>query len=148
MENLNLKMHGAFTMTLTKENGEVETTHKDNLIVNGGFDMIADAIFDATRPAAANYIALGTNDLAVSATQTGIQTPLGARRVATYNHTNGTKVLTLAYTFQPGESTGAIKEAAIYNHLTAGKMLDRVVFPVVNKGANDTLTTTFTLTMS
>ena len=34
------------------------------------------------------------------------------------------------------------------NAATAGIMLDRVVFPVVNKGADDSLTAVFTFTMS
>jgi len=148
MENLNVKMHGAFTLTLVKASGEVETIHKDNLIVDVGFDLISNAIFNSTRPAAANYIGIGTSSTAASAAQTALVTQLGARAIGTYAHTPGTKVVTLSYTFNPGVNTGAITEAGIFNASTAGSMLDRVVFPVVNKGADDTLTTTFTLTMS
>jgi hypothetical protein len=148
MENLNVKMHGSFTMTLVKANGEVETTHKDNIIVNTGFDLIADSVFNTTRGTAANYIGVGTNAVAASVANTDLGAVLSPRRVGTYNHTAGTKVVTLSYTFAPGESTGAITEAGIFNSVTGGKMLDRVVFPVVNKQADDTLTTTFTLTMS
>ena len=148
MENLNVKMHGTFTLTLVKANGEVEVTHKDNLIVNAGFDLIADAIFNSTRPNPAKYISVGVDLTPVAATQTALVSQLGAREIATYTHTAGTKTVELTYTFTAGQCTGAIKEAGIFNALTAGTMLDRVVFPVVNKGANDTLTVTFTLTMS
>jgi hypothetical protein len=47
-----------------------------------------------------------------------------------------------------GDSTGALTEAGVFNAATGGIMLDRVVFPVVNKGADDSLTAVFTFTMS
>jgi hypothetical protein len=149
MENLNVKMHGAFTMTLVKENGEVETTHKDNIIVNTGFDLIAKAVFNAAdRPLAANQIAVGSGSVAAAVGNTTLGSQVGPRGTATYTYTPGSKIVTLSYEFGPGVSTGALTEAGIFNATTGGTMLDRVVFPVINKGANDTLTTTFTLTMS
>ncbi len=42
----------------------------------------------------------------------------------------------------------AITEAGVFNAASAGSMFDRVVFPVVNKGADDSLTAVFTFTMS
>lgn len=148
MDQLNIKMYGAFTVVLKKANGEVEVVHKDNLIVDSGFDLIADAIFNPTRPGAAQYIAIGTSSTAAAAGQTALVAQLSTRAVATYAHTPGTKVATVEYTFLPGTHTGAIVEAGIFNASSGGTMFDRVVFPVVNKGADDTLTTTFTLTMS
>lgn len=144
------KMHGAITATLIKADGGVETHYKDNIIVNGGFDFIADAIGkSASRPAVMNAIAVGTGTTAAAATQTALVTEL-ARGTATYAHTAGTKVFTLTTTFAAGTGTGAITEAGVFNSATAasGAMLDRVVFDVINKGAADTLQVTFTFTMS
>ncbi|MFM7002296.1 MAG: hypothetical protein ACKOXU_14755, partial [Limnohabitans sp.] len=39
-------------------------------------------------------------------------------------------------------------EAGVFNAASAGAMFDRVVFPVVNKGVDDSLTAVFTFTMS
>ena len=144
------KMHGAITATLIRGDGSVETRHKDNIIVNAGFDFIADAIGkSASRPAVMNAIAVGTGTTAAAATQTALVTEL-ARGAATYAHTAGTKVFTFTTTCAAGTGTGAITEAGVFNSTTSasGTMLDRVVFDVINKGAADTLQVTFTFTMS
>lgn len=146
--NDKLKMIGSLTLMLEKGNGEVEVTHRDNIIVNGGFDLIADAIGRATgRPAVISHIAVGTGTTAEAATQTTLVTEL-SRIAATYAHTAGTKVFTMTATFAAGVATGAITESGVFNAASAGTMLDRVVFPVVNKGADDTLTAVFTFTLS
>ena len=44
--------------------------------------------------------------------------------------------------------TGAITEAGIFNASSSGTMLCRTVFSVVNKGASDSMTITWTVTVS
>lgn len=143
----NLKMHGALTLMLDRANGEREVIHKDNIIVNGGFDFICDAIGNAARGAVMGFIELGTGTTAAAAAQTALVTA-SLRKAATYAHTAGTKVFTLTATFNAGEATGALTEAGVFNAASAGTMLDRVVFSVVNKGVDDTLTAVFTFTLS
>lgn len=148
--NDTLKLKGSMTAVLFKEDGTTETYLRDNIIVNVGFDFIADAIGKAaSRPSVMNAIAVGTGLTAAAATQTALVTEL-ARCAATYAHTAGTKVFTFVTTFAAGTGTGAITEAGVFNSTTAnsGIMLDRVVFDVINKGAADTLQVTFTFTMS
>jgi hypothetical protein len=143
-----MKLHGAITLMLKKANGEVETVHKDNIIVDVGFDFIADAIGkSASRPGVMGYIALGTGTTAAEAGQTALVTEID-RNAATYAHTAGTKTFTFTADFAAGDATGAITEAGVFNASSSGIMLDRVVFPVVNKGADDSLTAVFTFTMS
>lgn len=143
-----MKLHGAITLMLKKANGEVETVHKDNIIVDVGFDFIADAIGkSASRPGVMGYIALGTGTTAAAAGQTALVTEID-RNAATYAHTAGTKTFTFTADFAAGDATGAITEAGVFNAASSGIMLDRVVFPVVNKGADDSLTAVFTFTMS
>ena len=135
-------------LVLRRANGEIIVRRKDNLIVDVGFDFIADAIGKSSgRPSAMSHIAVGTGSVAAAATDTALGTEI-ARKAATYAHTAGTKVFTFETTFDPGEATGAITEAGVFNAATAGTMLDRVVFAVINKGADDTLTQKFTFTMS
>lgn len=142
------KMHGAMTLILDRANGEREITHKDNLIVDVGFDFICDAIGKSvSRPNVASHIEFGTDTTAAAAGQTALGVP-ALRKAAAYAHTAGTKVMTFTATFNAGEATGAITEAGVFNAAAAGIMLDRVVFPVVNKGADDTLTAVFTFTLS
>lgn len=146
-QNENFQIKGAFTATLKKANGDVEVTRKDNLILNGGFDFICDALAGTTRPAIMSYTAVGTGTTAVAATQTAMVTEL-ARKAATYAHTSGTKIFTLSTTFAAGEATGAITEAGICNASASGTFLDRVTFAVINKAVDDTLTTNFQFTLS
>lgn len=138
---------GTMFLELRKANGDIETRRKDNLIVNGGFDFICDAIGLPAQPTEMNYIAVGTSSTAAAATQTALVTEL-ARGAATYAHTAGTKVMTFTTTFAAGTATGAITEAGVLNASSSGIMLDRVVFAVINKGADDTLTATFQFTLS
>lgn len=147
-EHEEMHLKGSLVIEHVKGNGDIITYRRDNLILNVGFDFICDAIANATsRPAIMAYTAVGTGTTAASATQTALVTEL-KRKSASYAHTSGTKVFTLSTTFAPGEATGAITEAGICNAATSGIFIDRVVFAVINKDADDTLTTNFQFTLS
>lgn len=143
-----MQLQGAMTLIVRRASGDVETVHKDNIIVNVGFDFIADAIGkSASRPSVMGFIALGTGTTAAAASQLALVSELD-RNAATYAHTTGTKAFSFTADFPAGDGTGAITEAGVFNAASGGIMLDRVVFPVVNKGADDSLTAVFTFTMS
>lgn len=138
---------GTMLATLTKADGSVELIKRNNLVVDAGFDLIADAIGGSSRPAIISHIAVGTGVVAAVVADTTLGTELN-RQAATYAHTGGTKVFTMTATFAPGTATGAITESGVLNAATAGALLDRVVFPVINKGVDDNLSITFTFTLS
>lgn len=142
-----MKIKGSLNVVIHRANGDVETRHKDNLILNSGFDYICAAMANPTKPAVMRYTAVGTGTTAVAATQTALVNEL-KRKAANYAHSAGTKVFTLTTTFAAGEATGAITEAGICNAASGGTFLDRVVFDVINKAADDTMTTTFQFTLS
>ena len=134
-EKQGLKIHGAFVGVLCKEDGTVTTTRKDNMILNCGYDFIADVIGKTDgRPDAMNKIAVGTSNMSVDASQKGLAALLLTKET-TYQHVTGTKSFSFSTKFEKGEATGALQEACVCGN--AG-LLDRVVFPVVNKGANGT----------
>jgi len=134
--------------TLIKEDGSVEVKRKDNLITTVGFDFLADAIGEpASRPDVMSHIAVGTGTTAAAIGDTTLETELD-RQAATYAHTTSTKIFTFSTTYAAGDATGAITEAGVLNDATTGTLLDRVVFSAINKGAADTLTVTFTFTLS
>lgn len=134
-EKQRLKVHGSFVGVLCKEDGTVTTTRKDNMILNCGYDFIADAIGKTSgRPDTMNKIAVGTSDNGVDASQNRLYGHLLTKE-ATHQHVEGTKSFSISTKFEKGEATGALQEAYVRNN--AG-LLDRVVFPVVNKGANGT----------
>ena len=141
-------LHGRMEARLVKPDGTVIVRAKDNLIVDAGFSFIAQSIGLASgRPAVMSHIAVGTGTTAAAAGNTALVTEV-LRKAATFSHTAGTKVFQFEATFNAGEATGAITEAGVLNAASAGTMLDRVVFAVINKGADDTLTQRFTFTMS
>jgi hypothetical protein len=141
-------LHGRLEARLTKPDGSVIVRVKDNLIVNAGFSFIAQSVGLSTgRPGVMSHIAVGTGTTAAAAANTTLVTEL-TRKAATFSHTAGTKVFQFEAIFNAGEATGAITEAGVFNAASAGTMLDRVVFAVINKGADDTLTQRFTFTMS
>lgn len=143
----NLKVDGVLTLTINKANGESTTFCKHNMIVNGGYDLICNALGAGSRPGILSHIALGTGTTAVAATQTTLVTEL-TRLAAAYAHTAGTKVFTMSATFGAGVATGAITEAGVFNAASGGTMFDRITFEVINKGADDTITAQFTFTLS
>ncbi len=143
-----MQIKGSLTLVLAKPSGEVEVVHKDNIIVNGGFDFVADANRNSgSRPGVMGWIAVGTGTTAAASTQTALVTEI-KRNASTYAHTAGTKVFTFTASYAAGDATGALTEAGVFNAASAGTMFDRVVFPVVNKGVDDSLTAVFTFTMS
>ena len=141
-------LHGRMEARLIKPDGTVIVRAKDNLIVDVGFSFIAQSIgLGSGRPNVMSYIAVGTGTTAAATGNTALVTEV-LRKAATFSHTTGTKVFQFEATFNAGEATGGITEAGVLNAATAGTMLDRVVFAVINKGADDTLTQRFTFTMS
>jgi hypothetical protein len=62
-----MSIKGSITLVLAKPTGEVEVVHKDNIIVNGGFDFVADAIGNSgSRPGVMGWIAVGTGTTAAA----------------------------------------------------------------------------------
>jgi hypothetical protein len=148
MEKRDVKVKGSLTLTLRKEDGSVEVSRKDNIIVAGGFDFICAQVA-GTAVGIMDAIAVGTGTTTPVVSQTTLTAEV-ARMAAAYAHTIGTQVFTLTATFAAGVATAAITEAGVFNSTAAssGTMLDRVVFSVINKGPNDTLTATFQFTLS
>lgn len=146
---------GSFTGVLRRADGTEEIVEKDNLVLSAGYDLLFNRLFQIQNGEAYNsnkalqYIAVGTGTNAPAAEQTKLTTFLTAAN-AQYFHTAGTKECKLVATFGTGTATGAITEAAVcYKDGTdnIGKnnhaAFDRVVFPAINKGAEDVYTCTF-----
>lgn len=145
-----LKLAGELHLVLTGKDGAIKQhQHVPNLIVNVGLAFITSRMIGASS-AVMSHMGLGSGTTAVAAGQTDLVSLLGSREPldsATQSGTNNEKVVYVA-SFEPGDATGAVTEAGIFNALTAGTMLCRTVFAVVNKGVDDTLTVTWTITLA
>lgn len=142
------KLKGSMVAINRKADGLVEIRRKDNLIVSVGVDFICNAIGLSTgRPDVMSHIGVGQSATAPASGQTDLLSPL-LRKAATYAHTAGQTSFTFTVTYGTGEATGAITEAGVFNAASAGIMLDRVTFGVINKDATDVLTVAFTFTLT
>ena len=118
---------------------------KKNLIVQVGKNFLASAVItSSTSPFVA--IAIGTGTTAAALGDTALQTEVA--RAAYTTSSVSTNVVSLSNTFAAGTGTGAITEAGVLNNATSGgTLLSHVVFSAINKGASDTLTINWTITV-
>jgi len=141
-----IKVKGQLSILLIDEMGVVKDERDlDNLVVTAGKGYIASRMKDATATAM-SHMAIGTGTTAAAAGQTALVTEANRQALTSTNVSGGQ--ITYSSTFGNGQGTGALTEAAILNASSGGTMLCRTVFSVINKGANDTLAITWTVTVS
>lgn len=138
---------GQLKIQVTGPNGVVkyEETVK-NLVVTAGKGFIAARMSASGTPTAMSHMAIGTDNTAANVADTTLGAE--AARVSLSTTTVTDNEVEYVATFGAGTGTGAIVEAGILNDGTTGTLLCRTVFSVVNKGADDTLTITWTITIN
>jgi hypothetical protein len=127
-------------------NGEI-VQEVDNLVVTAGKVWVA-ARMQGTTKGVMTHMAVGTGSTAAVVGNTTLGTENGRVALTTSGGTLASNVITFATTVPAGTATGAITEAGILNAASAGDMLARTVFSVVNKGALDTMTISWAVTIS
>jgi hypothetical protein len=141
MINDGLKLKGKLSIAL---NDEV-VQEVDNLVVTAGKEYVASRMKDTTATAM-SHMAIGSGTTNPAASDTALETELG--RVALTSTTVSSAVVTYVATFAAGTGTGAVTEAGILNASSSGTLLCRTEFSVVNKGSSDSMTITWTVTVS
>ena len=141
MLNDNFKLIGDLSIAI---NGKV-VQEVDNLVVTTGKNFVASRMKDATATAM-SHMAIGTGTSAAAAGDTALGTE--AARQALTSTTVTTNEVAYVTSFAAGTGTGAITEAGLLNAASGGTLLCRTVFSVVNKGADDSMTITWTVTVS
>lgn len=141
----NPKASGSLVIELFDQNGNLKDRREiKNLIVNTGLAFMAQRLI--STPTALSHMGIGTSSSAPAGAQTDLLA--STARVALTSSTNITTTVTndtarFIATFGASVGTGAIQEAGLFNASTAGTMLCRTVFAVVNKGALDSMTITW-----
>ena len=150
MINDKIKATGLVKFELFDANGQLKEQQEKNLVVDSGLAYIASRMVGVAK-GVMSHMAVGTNTTAAA----DANTALGAEsaRVALDSTTIVTTTVandSVQYvaTFNPGTATAAITEAGIFNAASAGDMLARTVFSVINKGALDTLKITWKITVA
>ena len=136
-----LKLTGNLTIAV---NDEIVQETK-NLVVTAGKNFVASRMKDTTK-AAMTHMAVGPGTTAAAAGNTTLVSETDRNALTSTTVTNNE----IAYvaTWAAGDATAALTEAGIFNASSGGDMLCRTVFSVVNKGASDSMTITWTVTVS
>ena len=140
-----IALTGKLTISLNDE--IVQET--DNLVVTAGKEWVASRM-EGVADGVMTHMGLGTSSTAAAAGQTALvaQHSDGRSELTDSGGIVAGAVVTFACTYPADECTGAITEAGIFNHVSAGDMLARTVFTVVNKGALDSMTISWAVTIS
>ena len=117
----------------------------DNLVVTTGKNFVASRMKDTTDDSM-THMAIGTSSTAAAAGDTALGTE--SARVSLTSTTVTAADIDYVATFPAGTGTGSLTEAAVLNAASSGTMLCRTVFSVVNKGASDAMTITWTVSVS
>ena len=138
-----VKLTGKLVISL---NGEIVQI-VNNLVVTAGKDWIASRM-QGVVDSVMTHMAIGTGTTAAVIGDTTLETEITRDTLAVSGGVVVDNVITFTATFAAGDGTGAITEAGPFNHATVGDMLARTVFAVVNKGALDSMTIAWSVTIS
>ncbi|MET3349023.1 UNVERIFIED_ORG: hypothetical protein ABID57_000692 [Arthrobacter sp. UYEF1] len=143
--NEGLKFLTNMHLVLRDENGNIKDERRvHNTVTTAGKNAIADQVLASPTLVKMGWMAIGTGSPAA--------TLLGAEvaRVAFTSKTRSGAVVTVVGDYAAGTGTGAITEAGTFDVVTANtvNMWMSASFSVINKGASDTLSISWTLTIA
>lgn len=130
-------------LELRNERGDVTQRREiTNTVTTAGKNGIADQILASPSLNKPTHMAVGTG--------TGGTTALNSEldRNAFTSKTRANAVVTMVGDWAAGDGTGALTEAGVFDAASNGNMWLYTSFDVINKGAADALTITWTLTIS
>jgi hypothetical protein len=113
-----------------------------NTVTTAGKNMIADRLLASPTLGVPTHMAIGTG----TGGTTALTTELDRNAFTTKTRSNA--VVTMVGDWAAGDGTGALTEAGVFDAASVGNMHLYTSFSVINKGAADALTITWTLTIS
>lgn len=130
-------------IVLRDENGNIkDERHIHNTVTTAGKNGIADQILASPSLSKIGWMAIGTGTPSGTALGTELD------RNAFTSKTRSGAVVTVIGDWAAGDGTGAITEAGTFDASSTGNMWMSASFSVINKAAGDTLSITWTLTIS
>jgi hypothetical protein len=145
-----VRLVGRWRMELRGPDGNLkQEVAGTNVVCTNGKEFLASFLNSAAATASTftmRYIGIGTDSTAEAASNTALGTEV-SRHTGTVSYVSN-QIYQVRATFATGSGTGAIYEYGLFSTNTAGTMLSRDTEPVINKGANDTLTVVCQLTIS
>jgi hypothetical protein len=121
-----------------------------NKVVDVGLNLITDALLVSPTEADIKYMAVGNQvgPTPEAAGDTGLESELDRNLVTGGGPTNSGAVITWVGDWAPGDGTGDLTEAGLFNSVSGSKLFARKTFDTRPKGATDTLTITWEVTFS
>lgn len=149
-QNELLKAKGELHVVLNRADGSVEQFDVKNLVVDNGLNYIVERMKndsgDTGGLAKMSHMALGSDNTAANAADSTLGSELA--RVAFTSATVTNNEIVYVATFGAGVATGNVYEAGIFNASSGGVMLCHTVFGLITKAAGDSMTVTWTITVS
>lgn len=142
-----VKSIGTLDIVLTDEFGQIkEKMTVPNLVVQTGRNYITHRMLSGAN-AVMSHMAIGTGTASPVLADTSLQVETFRNALTAASVASPGNVASYVAIFDPGQpaTANAITEAAIFNASSAGEMLCRTTFPVINKGILDTLTITWSV---
>lgn len=130
------------TLVLRGPDGTVKETRVANTVTTAGKNGIADQLLASPTLGKPTHMALGTG----TPSSTALGTELD--RNALTSKTRSTATVTMVGDWAAADGTGAITEAGLFDASSSGNMYCSTSFAVINKGASDTLSVTWTLAVA
>jgi len=140
-----IALKGNLNIVVLDENQNIkESREVKNLVVAAGKNFISQRMTSNTT-AVMSHMAIGTANVAPTTSDTALGTQVARVPLDSATVTNNT--ITYVSTFGIGVGPGPITEAGIFNDPSAGSMLCRTRFDVVNKGNSDIIVITWNVTV-
>lgn len=147
-----MRLNGSVRVKLTDSDGKIKQQHEThNLVVTVGKSYLATWLAAASQAGPfMSYIAVGTGVIppANGDTVLGSEITGGGNTRVLGSLTPVSNTWNNSAIFIPGNCTGAITEAGLFSTITGGTLFSRQTFGAYNKAAGDTLTISWTLTIS
>jgi len=146
----NILLSGQLSIVLTDNTGKIkESRYIPNLVVNTGLGYITSRMVGVAS-GVMSHMGIGSGTSIALAADTDLGNLLGSRQALDSTTVSGAANQNVVYvaTFGAGVGTGAVTEAGVFNAVSAGTMLCRTVFAVVNKASADSMVITWTITLS
>ncbi len=145
-------MKGYIKIELFDKDGNVkQIVEKENTFMAVGDAHVADQLAATPTEAAMGWMAVGSGDTPFTTSSTALTDEIDRNALSGGypEQQSGGDDNDVVYkaTWAAGDATGALTEAGIFNSSSAGTMLAASTFSVINKGASDTLTITWTVTV-
>lgn len=152
-DNLSIKTGKGFNEGIYYDvNMHIELRDKDgnlkderfvhNTVTTAGKNGVADQLLASPTLSKPTHMAVGTGTPSGTALGTELD------RNALTSKTRSGAVVTMVGDWAAGDGTGAITEAGIFDASSAGNMYCSASFSVINKAAGDSLSISWTLTVS